>query len=292
MMNTQGKVQDSNKRNFLIRSGLFLAPLLYQQTSLILPSKIVLGTDSQANSYTGMWLRRTYAEASRRLNIPIEIVVAPLKRISFLIEQGSIDGEVARGPAYAAAHPEMIEIDVELTPVVFAIYSIKPLPGINNLQDLVNSRYKGVYRRDVVFCEELLKPLFPVNRLTTTSDAERSFALISANRADFTCEVSSNIANSRYSGGEYSKKIEKIFELSKQVVLRPYLAPKHAEFAKLLGATLKKIKQEGLIKSYQEQAAKELSSRPKILRNSLIPEKSSRDFIPKDGQMHSRTSMF
>jgi hypothetical protein len=199
-MTSMNKMLDQGRRIFLIRGGLLLASLSPQQTPVALPQKITLGTDADENTHSGIWLRSLYAEASRRLEIPIDIVTAPLKRVSMLIANEGIDGEVARGPAYGAAHPELIELEVDLFPIVFSIYSNKALPGMTSLKELAASKYVGVYRRDVVFCEELLKPLFPAKRLTTTSHTERSFAMIAANHADFTCEVSSAIMNTQYAG--------------------------------------------------------------------------------------------
>ena len=75
------------------------------------PDTVVLGSDQEAVSVTGIWMRRIYAEAFRRLGIPIEFAVYPTKRLSTTLDEGGIDGEFVRVHAYAAAHPNLVRVE-------------------------------------------------------------------------------------------------------------------------------------------------------------------------------------
>ena len=90
------------------------------------PDTVVLGSDQEAVSVTGIWMRRIYAEAFRRLGIPIEFAVYPTKRLSTTLDEGGIDGEFVRVHAYAAAHPNLVRVEEPVFSVQFALFTANP----------------------------------------------------------------------------------------------------------------------------------------------------------------------
>ena len=95
------------------RTGLRLRRLAACAAALVLaspawPAPFVMGADHDETTFGGQWMRRVYAEAFRRLDIPLQWEVYPTKRLTVMLEQGAIDGEVQRGEGYAAAHPQLV----------------------------------------------------------------------------------------------------------------------------------------------------------------------------------------
>jgi len=218
-----------------------------------------MGTDQVEGVYTDRWMRRTYTEAFRRLGIPVQFVVYPLQRLSTMVEQGSIDGEMLRASGYAAAHPKLIRVDESVFDVGFALFVANPAHNLKRLDELPSTTMNGIYRRGILFCENALKPLLPVERLADITDTSQGLRMLLASRADFHCDIDAAVLNSLYSN-EFKgvTTIRKMLELGTAMPLYPYLHPRRAELAPRLAATLKQMKTEGLVERYRLEALREL----------------------------------
>jgi polar amino acid transport system substrate-binding protein len=220
-----------------------------------LPTRFIMGVNTEATSLHGSWNRKIFIEAFRRLGIALEVRVAPLKRLELLMGKGEIDGEMSRAPAYGLQHPELLPVDVVFAQVVFSLYALKSIPGVSKLEDLRNTNYQGIYRRGVLLCEKELTPLLPSRQLTATNSALQGVAMLKLGHGDFFCDVSSSLENEQYSQ-DFAKFIDlkKLFDISSPVPLNPYLAHKHLALLPHLSATLKQLEKEGLIAKYRQEA--------------------------------------
>jgi ABC-type amino acid transport substrate-binding protein len=216
---------------------------------------LTLGTDSDSTKFSGIYLTSIYSEAFRRLGWELKLVVAPLKRLLHLLESGQIDGEMARSPAYALQHPELIEVDAKIMEIDFSIYSLRPLANIKTIDDLKNSQYRGVYRLGVIFCEENLKLQIPAERLTTSNHTKQSLLMVAAGRADFFCDTSSSVWNEEYHPSmAKGTVIYKVVSLSNELPLKAYLHKKNASLAPLLAQTLRKMEKDGTLENLRKAA--------------------------------------
>jgi polar amino acid transport system substrate-binding protein len=232
---------------------IFFVPAMATESAL--PNRFIMGANTEATSLHGSWNRKIYIEAFRRLGIPLEVRVAPLKRLELMIGSGEIDGEMSRAPAYALQHPELLQVDVVFAQVVFSLYALQNMPGVSKLEDLRNTRYNAIYRRGVVLCEKELTPLLPARQISATNTAQQGVAMLKRGHGDFFCDVSSSLENEQYSQDFAKfKDLKKLFDISKPVPLNPYLAHKHLALLPLLSATLKQMEKEGLIKKYRHEA--------------------------------------
>lgn len=213
----------------------------------------ILGTDQLETTSFGRWYRKLYAEAFRRMGVPLEIVHAPTQRLAVLLAQGAIDGEAVRALAYGQANPELVRVDVPVMDIVFTLYTAKPGFAVTRVDELAGTQ-RGAYKRGVIFCERLLKPLLPAERLADVTDSGQGLAMLLAGRADFFCDV--NVAFEQAQADDSVKgaaAAHKLLELERSP-LYPYLAPRHAELAPRLAATLRQMKAEGLIERYRQEA--------------------------------------
>jgi len=226
------------------------------------PDTVVLGSDQEAVSVTGIWMRRIYAEAFRRLGIPIEFAVYPTKRLSTTLDEGGIDGEFVRVHAYAAAHPNLVRVEEPVFSVQFALFTAHPALRLDRLSDLPATPWVGALRRGVGVCENTLKPLLPSERLSEVTTPEQGLNLLLVQRIAFLCEIDLAMWAVQQSA-EYKgvTGIRVLLPLGEPVPLYPYLHRKRAELATPLAATLKQMKAEGLIERYRREAAKGFSAK-------------------------------
>jgi polar amino acid transport system substrate-binding protein len=231
-------------------------------TQTVMPDKFVFGTNTEDTVFTGLWERLIYREAFKRAGVRLEVVVAPLKRIEMMLDRGEIDGEMVRAPAYGQQHPNLILIDVPIMQVIFSIYALKPVAGLNSLEDLRKTPFSGAYTRGVIFCENTLSSLMPAHKLTMVSSVKQGIDMLAAGHVDFFCDVSSSLWNYDYAYANKSMpKLKKLFDISKQVANTAYLHPKYKEFAGKLTSVLKQMEKEGLIEKYRLDAVAQLSQR-------------------------------
>jgi hypothetical protein len=250
----------SCKNTLFFACALFFTSTFLHVAEAAVPEKFVFGTNTEEQAFTGLWTRLIYTEAFKRLGVRLEIVVAPLKRLELLLERGEIDGEMVRAPAYGALHPRLIAIDVPIMQVVFGIYALKPIAGLNSLDDIRNGSFRGVYNRGVVFCENTLSRIVPTNRLDIVSSAKQGMDMLAIGHGDFFCDVSSGMLNYEFEiESSKSAKPIKLFDISKQVANKPYLHQKHTAFAVRLTAVLKQMEKEGLIEKYRLETVTRLT---------------------------------
>lgn len=232
--------------------GLLLGVTCLTASHAGTPDKFVMGTSADERLFTGLWTRLIYTEAFKRMDVPLEIVVAPLKRLEMLLARGEIDGEMMRGPVYATLHPELVAVDLPLMKVVYGFYALKAVPGLTTLNDLRGSRFRATYRHGVVYCENVLPPLLAANQLFKVKTVRQSVDMLAIGHADFFCDVNMGILDYEYGPARRpGQELRKLFDISHPVSNSAYLHPKHATFAATLSATLNKMKQEGLFETYR-----------------------------------------
>jgi len=247
-----------HRRRLLVAAGLLSIPMLHREASSAPAEPFVMGTDQPETTFYGRWLRRAYTEAFRRLGMPVQFIMAPTQRLSSLMDQGGIDGEVVRARAYATAHPDAIRVDETILVTVFGLYAADPALHLQRLEDLPGTALRAAYRRGVVFCEKALRPLLPPNRLVDVTETAQGLSMLSAGRVDVFCEIDSSVSQAL---NEEAPKgvptVRKLLDLE-SAPNYPYLHSKHAELAPRLAATLKQMKAEGLIERYQVEARREV----------------------------------
>jgi polar amino acid transport system substrate-binding protein len=229
-----------------------LLPVLAPAATPEPAAPLIMGANADESSYIGSWTRMVHREAFRRMQVPMEFTQAPLKRISLMAGQGAIDGELSRAPAYGAAHPEMLLVDVTLMEATFSIYTAKPMPAISRIEDLRDkSNLQGAYTRGVIGCENVLQPMFAPNRLTAVPTAKNGLGMLAIGHADFFCDSSTGMLNAlKAEAGRKGLQPHKLLDLGGKVALSPYLHKRHAALVPVFAATLKQMKAEGLFERY------------------------------------------
>lgn len=223
------------------------------------PASITMGTEVDETTFAGKWMRKIYFEAFKRLAIPLEVVVFPTKRLSVAVDEGVIDGEFLRIYDYANAHPNLVRVEVPVLEVAFALYVANPELRLARLEDLPATTLSGEYRRGMLICETMLKPLLPPERMMDINTTEQGLKKLLAKRSDFYCD-NDNAVLSELIRPEFkdAAPVRKLIEL-KLLPLYPYLHRKRAELAPALATALKQMKAEGLIERYRQDSLQELS---------------------------------
>jgi hypothetical protein len=237
---------------FLIAFSITPQIALSGGTKAEMPAKFIFGTATENDVFTGIFERLVYIEAFRRMGVQLEIIVAPLKRIESMLARGDIDGETMRGPAYAALHPQLIMVDLPIIQVVYKVYALKPVKGLTSLDDLRTGKFRGTYRRGVVYCQNALTPLLPAHHLDAVTTVKQGVDMLAVGHTDFFCDVNLGVMNHEYSAQQKnSEKLQELFALSAPVSNSAYLHEKHTALAVTLSETLKQMGKEGLFEKYR-----------------------------------------
>jgi hypothetical protein len=250
------------------RTGLRLRRLAACAALVLVPpawaAPFVMGVDHDETTFGGQWMRRVYAEAFRRLDIPLQWEVYPTKRLTVMLEQGAIDGEVQRGEGYAAAHPQLVRVEEPVTVGQFALFVAHPTLRLDRLEELPATELRAQFRRGVVACEKALKQWQPADRLfdvTTTEQGLQNLLHAPAGRlvhCDTELAVTSALYSDRFKG---AKSIRKLLVLDESAPMFPYLHRKNAELAPRLAAVLRQMKAEGVIARYRNDVEREFQRR-------------------------------
>lgn len=226
----------------------------------------VLGVDESAGGesvYGQRWLRRIYGEAFKRLGVNMEVKAFPTVRLTVMLEQGMVDGEMARAFGYAAAHPNLVRVDESVIEVVFALFGTDASASLDRLEDLASGKAQVEYRRGVAVCENTLKPMISVEHLSDIATTLQGLNKLLAKRSDYFCDLDIAVLNTLYSPQfKDAGAIRKVLGIGKPAPLFAYLHRKHVDLAPKLAATLKQMKTEGLIERYRLDTLHELGRSP------------------------------
>jgi polar amino acid transport system substrate-binding protein len=219
------------------------------------PPVFVIGTDQEEATFTGMWQRRIYAEAFRRLGLPAEFPYYPTKRLSALVESGELDGEMLRLHSYGVAHPEQVRVGEAVVEVRLALYTASPDLSLARLEDLAGTGWQGHYRRGVLFCENTLKAVVPAQRLAEVTTTAQGLKSLLAGHTAFLCDIDLAVANVLYSPEfQGHKRVRELLAMGPPEPLYPYLHKKNTELAPRLAAVLRQMKAEGLVERLRLEA--------------------------------------
>ena len=216
-----------------------------------------MGSVEGEPSYVARWYRQIYVEAFRRLGLSLQMATYPAQRIGALLDQGVIDGTVARARIYADAHPELIRVDESVFDAVFALYAANASLELKRLEDLPAMKLRVGYRRGVLYCEKALKSVLPPKQIFDLTQVDQALKMMLMGRADVFCGNDASVLSALDSA-----ELKGVTTIRRVLVLEtapayPYLHRRHAELAPRLAAALKAMKAEGLIERYRLEALRE-----------------------------------
>ena len=223
-----------------------------------------MGTDQEETSLVGKWYRRIYGEAYRRMGVPLSIVTLPTMRLTVMADAGEVDGQPNRLAVYAAEHPNQIRVDEVLFETKLSLYAFDPEDRGSypkRLEELTSGKWMVEYRRGVVLCEKVLKPLLPADKLSDIANTDQGMKKLQGGRThllcDFTLGVEAQLLTPEFKG---IAGFRPVLDLGVTLALYPYVHKNRAELAPRLAETLKKMKAEGLIDRYFREAKREIEA--------------------------------
>jgi polar amino acid transport system substrate-binding protein len=220
---------------------------------------ITLSADQDETTYAGRWVWLIYTEAFKRLDLDFKLSANPMIRQSIMADAGQLDGEVARVYGYGDTHPNLVRVEEPVLDLAFSLYSANPALRAQRLEDLSVGNWRGEFRRGVGVCEKVLKEIFPAERLSDVTTSEQGAKKLLADRTDIYCDNEVSMARVLHSREiKNVASIRKLFSLGSPIPTYPYLHKKHAQLAPRLAATLKKMKEEGLMETYRRQAERDM----------------------------------
>ncbi len=232
--------------------GLLLAlPPAQGQTAPARGKPFVIATDVEGFGHR--YSVRVFTEAFRRLGLPVVIEVYPLARRAALVAEGYIDGEASRVHAYADSHPELVRVDESIIDFRFSVFTANPALRAKRVEDLPAAAMIE-YRRGIMMCENAFRNIVPRERVSNVVTIDQGIRKLLAGRTEAYCDIdiffNEVLDSGEIQGGD---RIRKLFEFA-SLPTYPYLHRKHADLAPRLAATMKKMKEEGLLDRYRAEA--------------------------------------
>ena len=232
--------------------GLLLAlPPAQSQTPPSRGKPFVIATDVEGFGHR--YSSSLFTEAFKRLGIPVVIEVYPLARRAALVGEGYIDGEASRVYGYADSHPELVRVEESIIDFRFSVFSANPALRAKRIEDLPATAMIE-FRRGILMCENAFRNITPQERISTVLATEQGIRKLIAGRTDAYCDIDTFFNEVLHSGQiQGADKVRKLFEIA-ALPTYPYLYKKHADLAPRLAATIKKMKEEGLLDRYRAEA--------------------------------------
>lgn len=229
----------------LAASGLALAHAA-EKAPIVLAS-----VASNGDTFASRWLGLIYQDAFAQLGLPLEIRPFPAARAAAEAAAGNVDGELVRGPGY-----DTKLLQVPEPTVITRIYAYAARDGIAlnpGWESLRYTPYRVEYRLGYSVMGKRLAAVVPPERLGTVSNAETGMRKLAAGRIDVFVDnvetAESVLRRPEFSGS----RIHAVSEMERMPVYA-YLHPRHADLLAPLAAILKKMRENGQIERYRQQA--------------------------------------
>lgn len=218
------------------------------------PAPFVIATHQPPDNFQGRWVRLIYAEAFRRLGVPLQVAIYPLQRMTDMVDRGELDGDVGRVHAHGQAHPSLVRVEEPMYEIVFGLYAVKDAPRLNRIEDLAGGNWRAVYLRGVAICENLLKPYVAPEQLIALTTEEQGMVMLQLGRTDLYCSANHTMDDMAARPRFRDAKPLRMALSPGAIPLYPYLHRRHAELAPRLAAALRQMRAEGLIERYRDEA--------------------------------------
>jgi len=211
------------------------------------------GSHNLKNSFYGRWSHLIYSEAFKRLGYKFVYKGYPTARVGVESKKGTIDGEINRVASYAEQRAYLIRVKESHFATKNLAFANTPGIKVDNWQSLYNTNYKVEYRRGSKLYEKYLTKFVSAKNLSSISSSEQGLKRLILGRIDIFVELD-------HPAREILKALDPLLYPKEHVyqagVLGSYpsyvyLRTRHKKLAWQLTATLKKMKQEGLIEQYK-----------------------------------------
>lgn len=235
-------------------------PCAAQPASAPGAAPFVIGTHQPTTTFQGRWVRRIYHEAFRRLDMPVEVAIYPLQRLTVLLDLGHIDGDIARVHGYAAAHPEAVRVEESIYAMGWGLYALDPKLTVARMADLAGTPLRAGYLRGVAICESNLKAHLPAGQVVPLTTEDQGLGMMQSGRLDVYCGSELSMLDLSFSSQFRSAKPRMLVRMGEPMPLHPYLHRRWAGVAPRLAAVLRQMKDEGVIERYRIESLKEVSA--------------------------------
>ena len=220
------------------------------------PARFVMATHQPDSNFQGQWVRGIYAEAFRRLGVPMEVQIIPLQRLTQMLLQGEIDGDVGRLHSHGQTYPDLLRVEEPMYDAVFGLYTIDPALEIRHVEDLAARPLRAAHVRGVAVCERLLKPYIAPENLSALAIDEQGMEMLALGRTDLFCSANHTMTDlssrERYRGLPPPRLVWPLSDGT--MPLYAYLNRRHAALAPRLAAVLRAMRNEGVIERLRLEA--------------------------------------
>ena len=234
---------------FMLFAVMWQSPAMSAQTRPL----ITLAGPFSPDSFRGRWYQLLYTEAFDRLGRDFRYLQLPLRRATWMVRKGLIDGETGRVGSYLDASERLRLVPVKLWTARVIAVSADPRLKLSSWEDL--KKVAGVidYRRGVWVLEQDLPKLIPAGRLNSVARPEQGLERLKMGRSRLLVGIGAVVDRAWRRPAFRNANLYRAGTLA-ELPIYPFLVKKDEALIGRLARVLKEMREQGLFKRYEQLA--------------------------------------
>lgn len=211
---------------------------------------VFVGNKEKENS-AQKYLTLVYTEALERLGKKFVFKMVPGKRASAMTDTGKADAEITRIYEYGDSHPNVTRVEEPHYSLAFVALTMDSSIKLEGWESLVGTDYVVEYRLGNKMANLNLPGVVKSNNLSTIGTVFHGLKKLVGGRTDIFVEAETDVITILKTD-EFKNAGIKIAGVMEKVNAYSYLNNKHKDLAPKLSATIKDMKETGLLKEYRK----------------------------------------
>lgn len=219
---------------------------------------VTLAGPFSPDSFRGRWYQLLYTEAFDRLGRDFRYLQLPLRRATWMVRKGLIDGETGRVGSYLDASTRLRLVPVRLWTARVIAVSADPRLRVSSWRDLKNVAGIIDYRSGVWILEQDLPRIIPANRLNTVARPEQGLERLMLGRSSLLVGIDAVVDRAWRRPDFRNAGLFRAGTLA-ELPIYPFLVKKDEALIGRLARVLKEMREQGLFQRYERLAEAHVS---------------------------------
>ncbi len=199
-------------------------------------------------------------EAFKRNGYVATVETCPPKRCIQMVELEEVDGDATRIYDFLkdGAHPSHFRIEEHFTSSTWMAVATNPDINVSGWEDLKTNNYRVGYQIGAIKTEQNLIGFIDDDKLVAVPGSpEQGLDMLLADRYDVYLSSDGRLMETLFKTDKFKNSELRNGGIVEDVFIYPYLHIKYKELAPQIAATIKEMKEEGLLEQYEKQLMEE-----------------------------------
>ncbi|MCP3688176.1 MAG: amino acid ABC transporter substrate-binding protein [Gammaproteobacteria bacterium] len=241
------------KKIFLVLIYVFFSTQALQADSYTVakPDSVVMGFLQPPGHPVMEWLTLLYTEAFKRVGVKMTREYHPAKRLSIILNNGEVDGEMGRSYSYNSTPENLVRVPVAHWQAEFVAYKVKKDIQLMSWEDFRNRDLKVECLNGIKLCEKKLPEYIEKSNISIVTRPIQALRKLEAGRTDVFIFTKLGVAH-LLSGKEFENTAIHYSGTLHKEAAYAYLHKSHEGMIPLLSDVLIQMEKEGLFLKYKK----------------------------------------